>query len=524
MLAIQHLFRYSKILVQLVCFLAFSYSISAQFTPVHYQPGDDYLRTAQLQGKIGAEYSLSIRPISRPFILDSLTQVIPKNADKKIRYRLLPVTGTFRYNSSRPFGWNDAAMRMASGFQQQWSTGVYGRLGPLELQLQPEWVQLADPIYKNTPAYGATVSQPLSRFYPGQSSLQVNIWPIAFGVSTRNLWWGPAQFSALLMSNHASGFPHAYFQSRRPLRTPIGHFEWQLIGAVLSEDSSRAMENAALRPLALTSDKRYLNAFVLSYHPRWLKGLYLGFSRTEQSYFSDIKSSGMPFFKKYFSTLRITTPTDNWNSYYNGGFSSDGLASFFLRWRMEKAKAELYTEFGYNDFKQNLRDLAVNPGHAAAYTLGFKKVIEQNKILWDLSAELTRMSQSNSYLLRNAGNWYTHGRPAQGYTHQNQVLGGGSGLGNNLQTLQLLRRKDFNYWGIRLQRIQQDPKGLAGSFENLGMRTHAWTDWVAGILFQQRYRQFFTKGEILAVQARNFGWAEEDRFNLFAQIQIGYLW
>lgn len=507
-----------------LCFTALlqvSHKASAQYTPVHFQPGDDYLRTAQLQGEIGGEYSLSIRPISQPFILDSLTQVIPENADKKIRYRLLPVAGTFRYNTTRPFGWNDAGMRMTSGFQQQWSAGVYGRLGPMELQLQPEWVQVADPLYKNTPAYGATMSQPLRRFYPGQSSLQVNIWPITFGVSTRNLWWGPAQFSALLMSNHAPGFPHAYFQSRRPLRTPIGHFEWQLIGAVLSEDSSRAMENAALRPLALTSDKRYLSAFVLSYRPRWLKGIYLGAIRSEQAYVRDIDASNATFFKKYLSVLSLPSPVDNFNQV---GIPSDGLVSFFLRWRMEKAKAELYTEFGYNDFKQNLRDLAVNPGHAAAYTLGFKKVIEQNKILWDLSAELTRMSQSNSYLLRNAGNWYTHGRPAQGYTHQNQVLGGGSGLGNNLQTLQLLRRKDFNYWGIRLQRMQQDPKGLGGSFENLGMRTHAWTDWVAGILFQQRYRQFFTKGEILAVQARNFGWTEPDRFNLFAQIQIGYLW
>jgi hypothetical protein len=54
-----------------------------------------------------------------------------------------------------------------------------------------------------------------------------------------------------------------------------------------------------------------------------------------------------------------------------------------------------------------------------------------------ITAEATRMSQTPSYLLRNAGNWYEHGIIYEGYTNENQILGAGSGFGNNVQTVKL---------------------------------------------------------------------------------------
>jgi hypothetical protein len=50
-----------------------------------------------------------------------------------------------------------------------------------------------------------------------------------------------------LMSNIARGFLHVYIRSNRPAKTPIGTFEWQLIGARLDSDSTRPYENFHLK-------------------------------------------------------------------------------------------------------------------------------------------------------------------------------------------------------------------------------------------------------------------------------------
>ncbi|MFX8805488.1 capsule assembly Wzi family protein, partial [Acinetobacter baumannii] len=62
------------------------------------------------------------------------------------------------------------------------------------------------------------------------------------GISSENLWWGPGIYNSLLMSNNAPGFWHLTFNSRKPLKTPIGDFEWQLIGGKLVEDTSALLE------------------------------------------------------------------------------------------------------------------------------------------------------------------------------------------------------------------------------------------------------------------------------------------
>ncbi|WP_404877454.1 capsule assembly Wzi family protein, partial [Klebsiella pneumoniae] len=65
---------------------------------------------------------------------------------------------------------------------------------------------------------------------------------LSVGISSENLWWGPGIYNSLLMSNNAPGFWHLTFNSRKPLKTPIGDFEWQLIGGKLVEDTSALLE------------------------------------------------------------------------------------------------------------------------------------------------------------------------------------------------------------------------------------------------------------------------------------------
>src|SRR5699024_10219580 len=69
----------------------------------------------------------------------------------------------------------------------------------------------------------------------GQSYVRFDAYGLAAGVSTENLWWGPAQRYPILMSNTAPGFPHIFAGTGRPLDIYIGKLELEAIWGRLSE-------------------------------------------------------------------------------------------------------------------------------------------------------------------------------------------------------------------------------------------------------------------------------------------------
>ncbi|MEY4342572.1 MAG: hypothetical protein RL736_365, partial [Pseudomonadota bacterium] len=46
-------------------------------------------------------------------------------------------------------------------------------------------------------------------------------------------------------------------------------------------------------------------------------------------------------------------------------------------WNVEPylGSGEFYLEYGYNDFKQNMRDFTTNANHSSAFIAGFKKIV-----------------------------------------------------------------------------------------------------------------------------------------------------
>ncbi|MFZ4106905.1 hypothetical protein, partial [Flavobacterium sp.] len=109
-------------------------------------------------------------------------------------------------------------------------------------------------------------------------------------------------------------------------------------------------------------------------------------------------------------------------------------ASFFFRWVMPKSGWEFYGEWGYNDYKQNVRDYAMDATHSAAYILGASKYFRLANYEIVLGIETLKQSETPSNLLRDAGNWYVHGGD-NGYTHWNQIMGAGVGNGTDLQSI-----------------------------------------------------------------------------------------
>jgi len=441
---------------------------------------------------------------------------------KYLQFSVLPIEINTRFNSHHPFGWNDAGMIKSKGLASSISAGVYARVGPLTIQLQPEYVTATNPDYETTAGYGSNSGKKFSKFYLGQSAIRLNFGSVSLSASTENLWWGPGQYSSLLMSNNAPGFEHLSLHTNRPLKTSIGSFEWQLVAGKLTEDSLGSNENIFLRPNIFNKTEwRYFNGLVLSYQPSFMKGFFFGLTRVDHIYNSGAQNRG--------SFIRNLLPVFIFNgSNQNMDVSQirtngDAYAGFFTRWILPKHQAEFYIEFGYNDFKQNVRDFLANTNHSSAFIAGFKKVVtlQKNQLL-DISGEVTQMAQTTIYIVRDAGNWYEHTLMNQGLSNQNKILGAGSGMGNNVQTLQVKKIKGFNYLGVKLQRIQEDPKGFRGDINTLLMGEFQWNELSLGLLGQKKWNKFLLKGEMQSVNSKNYGWEKNDRFNLYVLVNMLY--
>ena len=128
--------------------------------------------------------------------------------------------------------------------------------------------------------------------------------------------------------------------------------------------------------------------------------------------------------------------------------------------------------------------------HSAASIYGLKKITYLNeKTYLNFEAEATKMSQRPSYLQRNAGNWYIHGLLDDGYTNENQILGAGSGLGNDLQTFKISLNKGWTMYGIKFQHIAQNPMIQTANWPNLYLGNINWDDYTYGIQLKQRHKK-----------------------------------
>lgn len=500
----------------------------AQSIPVGLKPFEEAFRQLQLLNKNQSRHSFSIRPIIPPSIpnFEMVDSLFYQNLDsineggKKSFFeaKAMPIVFNSQFNSSRPFGWNNAGMRMARGIQFSGSAGFFLKAGPVTAQFMPEWYYTENRGYDTTRYFNYKNLRPIKQAYLGQSSIRLNIGPFSAGISSENLWWGPGQFSSIIMSNNAPGFHHLTFNTRRPLKTFLGNFEWQLIVGELNEDSSLHFENFVPRRSILREFSRYYNAVVITYEPKWAKNFFIGFTRFEQLYSSVQRTRPGTWMKRFLPVLTFETADEN----ASGVIRNDGGVSLFGRWVMPKQHAEFYFEFGYNDFKQNLRDLTVNANHASAFLVGFKKLFLLNSHSFiDLSGELLHMAENPSNIIRISENWYEHFSVRQGYTHQNQIMGAGSGPGNNVQTIAIKKVNGLNHIGFKIQRIQQDPKGfIAGA--PLGMRELRWTDWDFGFSLQKKWKRFLLQTDAHIIFSKNYGWSNANKSNFFHQIQAIY--
>lgn len=496
---------------------------------VGYYDFDDNIRDLQLLGKLQPEQSLTIRPyILTPRLgYDSLLAMIDPEFEnhghlverKHSDIQLLPINFLQKYNSHHPYGWNDGPLSFSKGYQFVGSGGVYLRLRNIHLTLRPEFFKTASDPYETNAKWGQRTSA-LSKLTLGQSSLRVDFGPLSVGVSTQNLWLGPGRYSSLLMSNNAAGFDHFSIVTNRPLKTPIGSFELSIIGGTLTANEKQGFENKNLKVAGKYNNTRYLNILTLSYSPLFFKNFYIGINRAFQQSTSKKPSSKLSEY--YLISLKPLFR----NVYQDNAMPIDQLISGFAKYIFPKEHAEVYFEYGWNDGSSNARDLILDMSHSAASIYGLKKMQYLNeKNYLNFETEVIKMSQRPSYLQRNADNWYEHGRLLQGYTNENQILGAGSGWGNDVETFALSWNKGWTKLGIKFQHIAQNPMRLVGTPDNQYLGQINWDDYTYGVLLKNKLKNILFNLNIDWVNSKNYLWVDKhDTTNLFFSLNAIYLW
>ena len=319
------------------------------------------------------------------------------------------------------------------------------------------------------------------------------------------------------MSNNAPGFNHFNIGTNRPLKTPLGSFEFNVIGGTLTYNKGQVFENANLKLFGNTTHTNFLSLLSISYSPTFFKNFFLTANRA-----FTIPTQEKPSSKLTDYYLLALKPLFR-NEYQDNSLPIDQVISGSAKYIFPKEHAEVYFEYGWNDGSSNSRDLILDMSHSAASIYGLKKnqYLNKNSYL-SIVAEVTKMTQKPSYLQRPAGNWYVHGNG--GYINENQIMGAGSGWGNDVQTFAISLNNGWNKIGIKFQHIAHDPVGITNilAFDGGG---YNWDDYAYGIQLKQKHNRFLINLNIESVNSKNYLWQNNKKAtNLYIFLNTIYLW
>lgn len=523
----------------------FGQSVSLNF-PVY----GDYMRRQQLLGNLSETSSFMIRPLypaevfnksngldlDETFTDEDLSEFNFSTKDNKGRFQLLPLMMKSQFNEAYGFGINDGPMIPNKGLQYLINAGVYFEYGPLSIQLQPEVMHAANNYFQGFPLdhwestwlqyyewlntadiperFGGT---PYTYLSLGQSSIRFNLGEFSVGISNENLWWGPGRKASLLMSNHAPGFLHLTVNTRNPVQTAIGSFEGQLIAGKLQSSGFEPPHPNyvfASTPLYVPKrpdeDWRYLSGMVLSYQPKWLPGLFLGFSSVSQMYHTDMDqlSDYLPVFNGEKGPESVSRPdVDKRNQ----------LSAGYFRWMDSSGHFEFYGEYGSNGNSRSLNDFLINPDKNRAFTFGFSNLIplKREEEFFQIGMEMTQTGQTVREVILARNSWYTHPHVRHGYTHKGQVLGFGYGPGSNVISLDAAWVKGFNRLGFELEYINHNNDFYYKRFEEIKDWRRKYVDIVPSLLAEWRFDNLLVSGKFQYVNTLNYKWYLENHPEIY---------
>ncbi len=543
-------------------FFFFPIGLFAQSLPTNFPILEELSRRNQLLDSAGIHSSFLLRPIEIDSALYPLSQVF---SEDHFSIKLTPILNTTRGSSKRPYGWGDFGLIPNPGFQTYLSGGIEMKYKFINFTFRPELV-LAQNKGFYTGLNKLSNSEIQDKFFfwnngdfperygdswiinPwwGQSKLTFKYGSFEIGAATQNIWWGPGQFNALTFSNNAQGFPHLSLNTTKPARTWIGNFEGQLIMGRLENSGLEPSQHEELNEMyfkPFTGDWRYTNAITVSWNPKWVKGFFLGFSRTFQQYNANRGNEFLDWFP-IFEGFQKKNFFENGNSVGFDANGRDQTITLFGRLVVPKTKSELYFELGRRDHAYTWRDYYLNPEHARAYILGFNQLFEIPQ--WgktvQVRSEITHQQESVNRYLRYGGisggikgglTWHTH-NPARGFVNYGQPLGVGIGVGSNVQTMEFALVDGVDKMGISFERLANN-QDFYYKAQLQNSERKPWVDLSLGFLYDKQFSNLLLSSKLQIIHARNYQWqldpASTTGFpkgknltSLLAQVSLIYFW
>jgi hypothetical protein len=421
---------------------------------------EGYLRSLQTLGQAGS-YPWALRGFSP----QELDRILPRGSAHPwaARYDLRPDTVralhldlvrpvvALRFNSTFPYGGNDGAVWAGRGLTTSLQGGVAIRWGPLSATLAPvlfraENVSLplldggaqGDLRYNNG-QFPAIVDQPqrfgpdaYARLDPGQSTVRLDAFGTAIGISTANQVWGPADRFPMVLGTNAPGIPHLFLGTAAPLNAWIARVHARVIWGVLDQSPYSPVSGSRyFRSLDQPGTRRFATGIIAVVQPRGMPGLELGGSRFFHSPWREGGPTAEDLKKPFESIFKRDVQGD-------AGVTGDPFQDFdnqvgslFARAHFPGSGFELYGEFYREDHSWDLRDFLNEPDHAAGYVVGARKAFRRGQSLVSLRGEVSNLEAQPVGLWRVEGVAYTHAYLRQGHTNRGQLLGADLGVGSS---------------------------------------------------------------------------------------------
>ena len=259
---------------------------------------------------------------------------------------LVPATALLRYRTGWAYDHNDGALWTGRGLSVALAGGLGVARGPLRVVIAPTVTFQQNRSFATA---GSSLRDPyepidwpqrlregsFSTLAGGQSVIALSGGPAELALSTENLWWGPARRYPILLGNSAPGFAHVRLGTGRPVNIGLGLLDVHLLWGRLDESPQFDTIQG--------NDHRLLSGFFLEFQPKHLKGLSLGAAAVQHNAWADAKSKWLNLY-----TFPIS------EGEYSKG---NGLMSVTARWRLEESDAEVYLEWGREDYWANFDDL-----------------------------------------------------------------------------------------------------------------------------------------------------------------------
>ena len=408
-------------------------------------------------------------------IIDSLTKTKRVEFNyKSFRFNFNPVSLQLHTNSVVPTNFTSTYLMPNVGLQKVLSAGLHvAYKNLLEFNFQPVYQSIDNlpfdqyPVYsKEWPWYYYYLNHidlpsrysnvPVNKTLLGPSYVKLKYRGWSFSLSNENKWWGPANFNPLVLGSNAPGFLHASVKPIEPLKTSIGRFNLEVIMGVLYKsgfyppDTNRVNKYTGQRLYQPKIDQdRYLNGLVYTYQPKWMDGLTLGFTKLAMVYKNELKNP--------FDALQIDGFFGNKLSALEKQGKKAAMGSWFMRYVMPKALAEIYFEYGRGDQSLHVWNILQEKPYSRGFTAGLKKSYQLNRFpghFIQFGTEITNLSLPTREQVKNQDpqSWYIDDYIRQGFTHKGVVLGSQLGPGGNGQNLYIQYLHGLNKIGIRFVR------------------------------------------------------------------------